>query len=270
VATPALAAQVRPYQAGVALGVGVLALAASTLHLGRPLYAWRAVIGFGHSWLSREIVAFGAFAGLAALYAGGVLVDVSPSITRPLGALTALVGMLGVLASVMIYVVTGRKWWRVSHTGTKFGLSALLTGASAVSFAALAAAATDATMVTPVLTDIVRPLSLLVAGSTLLKLAGEVSVFRHLRDATYTDLRRTAMLMADDLHVVTVWRYFAGLVGGVALPLVLVAMTGNRPPIAAVLLVSLVGLGASTAGELCERWQFFTASTAPRMPGVQQ
>ena len=270
VATPALADQVRPYQAGVALGVGVLALAASTLHLGRPLYAWRAVIGFGHSWLSREIVAFGAFAGLAALYAAAVLGGVSTNVTRPIGAATALAGMLGVLASVMIYVATGRKWWRASHTGPKFGLSAVMTGASAVSLAALAAAATDAGMVTPVLTDIVRPLSLLVVVATAAKLGGEAMIFRHLRDETYTDLRRTAMLMADDLHVVTVWRYFTGLVGGVALPLLLVAMAGSRPPVGAVLVTSLAGLATCTAGELCERWQFFTASTAPRMPGVQQ
>ena len=32
------------------------------LHLGRPQYAYRAVIGLRHSWLSREIVAFGLFA----------------------------------------------------------------------------------------------------------------------------------------------------------------------------------------------------------------
>ena len=35
-------------------------------------YAWRAVLGLRHSWLSREIVAFGAFAGLAVAYAGAV------------------------------------------------------------------------------------------------------------------------------------------------------------------------------------------------------
>ena len=270
VAAPALADKVRPYQAGVALGVGVLALAASTLHLGRPHLAWRAVIGFGHSWLSREIVAFGAFAGLAALYAGGVLAGMPSSAVRPLGGAAAVVGVLGVISSMMIYAVTGRRWWRLSHTGPKFALSAVITGASAVSLAALAAAATDAAMLRPVLTDIVRPLSLIVAVATIAKLGGEVSIFRHRRDATYTDLRRTAMLLADDLHVVTVWRYFAGLVGGIVMPLVLVAMVGTRPPVAAPVMIALVGIVATAGAELCERWQFFTASTAPRMPGVQQ
>jgi hypothetical protein len=31
----------------------------------------------------------------------------------------------------------------------------------------------------------------------------------------------------------------------------------------------VLALAAVTAGELCERWQFFTAITSPRMPGVQ-
>ena len=51
----------------VALAVGLLALGTSTLHLGRPLVAWRAVLGLRTSWLSREIVVFGLFAGLAML-----------------------------------------------------------------------------------------------------------------------------------------------------------------------------------------------------------
>ncbi len=37
-------------------------------------YAFRAVLGLRHSWLSREIVAFGAFAALASLYAGALFV----------------------------------------------------------------------------------------------------------------------------------------------------------------------------------------------------
>ena len=42
------------------LGMG--SVGASVLHLGRPLYAYRALIGVRHSWLSREVLAFGLFA----------------------------------------------------------------------------------------------------------------------------------------------------------------------------------------------------------------
>ena len=46
--------------------VGGLALAASTLHLGRPVHAYRALRMWRRSWLSREVLLFGAFSGVAA------------------------------------------------------------------------------------------------------------------------------------------------------------------------------------------------------------
>ncbi len=47
------------------LAVGALAIVASTLHLGRPLRAWRAGLNLRHSWLSREVVSWPAFLALA-------------------------------------------------------------------------------------------------------------------------------------------------------------------------------------------------------------
>src|SRR5262245_54818328 len=73
ISAPASApARARAYHAVIALAAGLLALGASVFHLGRPKYAFRAVIGLKTSWLSREILAFGAFAGAAALYAAFV------------------------------------------------------------------------------------------------------------------------------------------------------------------------------------------------------
>lgn len=270
VAAPALADRLRPFEAGVALGVGVLALAASLLHLGRPRYAWRAVIGLRHSWLSREIVAFGAFAGLAAAYAAGVLVDLPTPLVRSVGAATAVAGVAGVACSVMIYAVTRRHWWRVTHSGPKFALTTTMSGASAVTATALVATATDPATFESALVDLARPLALVLVLATLAKLAGEAAMFRHLLDDGYTDLRRTAMLLRDELARVTAWRYATGIAGGLVGPLVLVALAGGSAeasPWPAVV-VAAVGLVAVVAGELCERWQFFTAITSPRMPGI--
>jgi formate dehydrogenase iron-sulfur subunit len=107
-----------------ALAFGLLALGASVLHLGRPLYCFRAVIGLRHSWLSREIVAFGAFATTAGLYA------VIPSTV--FGASAAVFGVAGVACSVMIYAVTHRTWWRARIIGPKFVLTATVCGAATV------------------------------------------------------------------------------------------------------------------------------------------
>ena len=44
----------------------VAALGASSLHLGRPARAWRAVLMWRTSWLSREVIALPAFIGVCA------------------------------------------------------------------------------------------------------------------------------------------------------------------------------------------------------------
>jgi DMSO reductase anchor subunit len=251
-ASPVLAATIRPFEATSAFAVGLLALAASTLHLGRPRYAWRAVIGLRHSWLSREIVSFSAFAGLAALYASLVALDAPADLTREVGGVAACVGVFGVVCSVMIYAVTARRWWRVSHSGPKFALTTVLTGTSAVIVAALVASAVETSARDTgsiVFTDLVRPLALVMLASASAKLAGEAAMFRHLRDDTYTDLRRTAMLLRGDLAKVTVWRYATGIFGGVFAPLVLLAIVSSHPTsLGPALALSIAALVAVTAG----------------------
>ena len=156
--------------AAVALGAGVLALAASTLHLGRPLYAYRAVIGLRHSWLSREVVAFGAFTGLAFLHAVGVLRTV-------VGWSAAGVGLFGVACSVLIYTSTHRAAWRPSVVTAKFAATTVILGGTAAAWAsAVSGAATPSWLVG------------LVAGLTAAKLAAESTGAR----ALHSDLRRRA------------------------------------------------------------------------------
>jgi Fe-S-cluster-containing dehydrogenase component/DMSO reductase anchor subunit len=122
----------RPFDAAVAAAAGMLALGASVLHLGRPRYFDRAVIGLRHSWLSREVVAFGAFTGLAAPYALALWQG------RPLpllGAAVAVWGLVGVGCSVMIYATTHRASWRVSSVTWKFALTTIVCGLATVLWA---------------------------------------------------------------------------------------------------------------------------------------
>jgi formate dehydrogenase iron-sulfur subunit len=161
----------RPWTAVVA---SVLALGVSVLHLGRPLKAYRAVIGVRHSWLSREIVAFGAFAALAPLRT----------------PVAAAVGLFAVYCSIRIYSVTRRTWWRFRTTASKFALTTLVCG---LAVGGRWPAAT--------------------ALALALKLAFEASVFLHLRDGDDTDLRRTARLLTGDLLRPTAWRFALGGLG---------------------------------------------------------
>lgn len=214
----------------------VLALAASFFHLGRPLLAHRALRGLGHSWLSREIVAFGGFAGLAGASALLGLPALHAAVTG--------VGLVAVGTSVMVYAATRRELWRVDLVGLRFfGTTALLGAASAGLATAVLAIASA-------------------------KLAFEAILLARVRDRRHGPFRRSAALLLGPLGRLTALRFAAGLIGGVALPLVSLAIAdgpdvgdGFRIALAAAALAVLV------IGEALERHLFFVAAAAPRMPG---
>jgi formate dehydrogenase iron-sulfur subunit len=116
------------------LAVGSLA---AVLHLGQPLRAWRALLGWRSSWLSRELFALGVF---------GVVCTVT-LVVSPRSAFagffmpaSALVGMLAVFSSAMVYIDTQRSAWHPRFTLTNFFGTTLVLGAiGASSILALAA-----------------------------------------------------------------------------------------------------------------------------------
>ena len=110
----------------VSLAVGSLALAAATLHLGRPIHAYRALRMWRRSWLSREVLLFAAFSKVAAAYAALLWFDVSGS--AAVGGVTALLGIAGVTASACIYRVPSRPAWNTRFTVVEFGLTAGIVG----------------------------------------------------------------------------------------------------------------------------------------------
>jgi DMSO reductase anchor subunit len=141
---------------------------------------------------------------------------------------------------VLIYHVTRKAWWTASLTGFKFFMTAAILG-----LASTIVTERDLTV-----------LSKLVVGASAVKIVGELAVFVHLRDKRYTELRRSAMLLASDLRHWTQLRFIAIAFGGILLPLV----TG---PSLATAIASFVLL---VAGELLERTLFFAAASAPGMP----
>jgi len=236
--------------------LALVALGASVFHLGRPLLAWRAVLGLRTSWLSREALAFGVFAKLALLYAALVAAPlVMPHVPRlsliaPLlpfapdvriGA--ALAGTAGVFCSVMVYVATKREQWSAPQTGIKFfGTTALLGAAFVFTVSSFTRYAEGFVLLWK------DPLWL-VLGTSLLKLTLESRALMHVRDRRHESVTKARFL-------------FLGL-GGFAVPLALLAgIAGEHVRAAAVvMLVALV------AGEFTERYLFFRAAPASRMPG---
>lgn len=278
-----LALALRPLQAADALLFGLVALAASLFHLGRPQFAFRAVLGLGHSWLSREIVAFGVFAALASAYAAVVFVLRYVSIESPartsniahwvdlLGWSVATSGAIAVFCSVMIYVFTQRECWSPTRVSVRFVLTAALLGIAAtwLSFLVMMVASTSELL--PNLIQAFGPtLCRTLIGLALAKLIWEAAVFRHLLFRRNTPLRRSAVLLSRDLSNLTLARYALGLLGGVLMPAMLLGqcttVTSGPSQVQFVLTTGLLFL-ACLAGELLERYLFFAACAAPRMPG---
>jgi len=113
------------------LGTACVALNASFFHLGRPLYAFRAMKMWRRSWLSREVVFFTLFAGGAILYSivGWQNMYAVPRLFQgALGALVASTGLMGVYCSAMIYRVPARPSWDTIRTPIAFFATAFILG----------------------------------------------------------------------------------------------------------------------------------------------
>jgi len=106
--------------------VGGLALAASTLHLGRPAYAYRALKMWKRSWLSREVLLFTAFSAVACAYAASLWLQLSGGLA--MGAVTVVLGIGGVVSSAYIYRVPSRPAWDTPFTLVQFILTAATLG----------------------------------------------------------------------------------------------------------------------------------------------
>jgi formate dehydrogenase iron-sulfur subunit len=264
-----------PFHSLVALLLGLLAIGASTMHLGRPLYAWRAFVGLKTSWLSREIIIFGLFAGCAVLYAGCCWLPTfsqfvsfplqrefsAPSFQLALGIGVALSGVAGVFCSIMIYQDTRRTFWGTTMTSLKFIGTTLLLGPATILCTMLGQSEFTPGLVSQVT---VYQMANLLSGCILLvasgKLLWELSIYRHLHESGWTTMKRTALLMTGQLKFQAVARFVCGTIGGIVLPLLGLLGLANVGTALGILFFLL-------SGELLERYLFFTAVIPPKMPG---
>jgi DMSO reductase anchor subunit len=93
-----------PIAVAVAMALASAGLVASTLHLGRPERAWRAISQWRTSWLSREGVAsLLAYIPAAGLFATWPTIGAEAPLTRAFGLLAALLGVATVVCTAMIY-----------------------------------------------------------------------------------------------------------------------------------------------------------------------
>lgn len=87
----------------MALGLAEVLLAASFLHLGRKMQAWRAVLMWRTSWMSREVIVLPAFIGLVAIWWLALQMGVNATWAKALPALMLLGAVALWYCTAMIY-----------------------------------------------------------------------------------------------------------------------------------------------------------------------
>jgi DMSO reductase anchor subunit len=255
----------------ISLSLGCVGLAASLFHLGRPHLAYRAMLGWRHSWLSREVLAFGSYTVFASVF---VAVEVCapgwvarhPAIALALLLAVDVSGLIGVGCSVMVYHVVRRAFWRASVTGVKFiGTTGVLGLATALASLGIA----NTRMPGGAQESSVRSLPLVAVALALVtaaKLFYEAFDNRVSRKARSDQLRQSAWVLRGPLRRHGKFRLLLGFAGGVVVPLSLFASLDLVSP-AITAAAAVFALGALIGGELIERFLFFRAVTRPKMPG---
>ncbi len=201
---------------------------AATLHLGKPLKAWRFFLGLKTSWLSREILAFTLLAPLPLILAVFPFLPDFPlkDFIHTAAKLSLIPAALGaIFTSVMIYHDTKRISWHLSTS-----LPAFLLTFTAAATLFIHPALFTLSIIALILLD----LKLLLPASR----------------SAWTPAQHSAKLRLGPLERVTRARLFT------------LALT-----IPLAFLNPWLALPVLLATELCSRHLFFRTVHAPKMPG---
>lgn len=204
---------------------------AATLHLGKPLKAWRFFLGLKTSWLSREILAFSLIAPIPLILAASPFLSGLPDFPLKDFALTAtklsaIPAFLGaIFTSVMIYHDTKRINWHLSKSLPAF----FLTFTAAASL-------------------FINPTSFTLFIIALIAL--DLKLLLPARSKTWSPAKHSAKTRLGPLERVTRTRLFT---------LALVIPLAYINP--------WLALPFLLASELCSRHLFFRSVQAPKMPG---
>jgi DMSO reductase iron-sulfur subunit len=227
------------------LGAAAVSLLAAPLHLGRPVYAYRALRGLRTSWLSREVLALSLFAAVASAFAGMLLFQLPGRFT--VGLLTSALGISGVVCSAKIYMVRARPAWFSSYTLAEFLATAILLGPLFVRAMGVSHASWTAWVA--------------VAGAAM-QVTTQALKFFWLTNSEQFELRASGLLLSRRFRNPFLLRFGVLIAAGIVLPL----FVTSQLAIIATLLFAL-------AGECLGRWLFFVsvvgksmaaAFTAPR------
>ena len=240
-----------------------LGLMASFFHLGHPERAWRAMMMWRTSWLSREVIALPAFMAVDFAYGVAHWLDLGHTLT--IGLAGSLLALVLFVCTAMIYAaVKVLKEWAHPLTVVNF----ITLGSSS----GVTLAAAYASFYAP---DVAAQLSLAAFLLTLLAaVTRSASLYRNAK-LTPSSTLQTAIGVRHPRIVQTTQgamggsyntrEYFHGksidFVRGIILAMIAGAFI---LPLALVLFMPLLAFVAQYAGLLAERWYFFAEAKHPQ------
>ncbi|OGX03443.1 MAG: hypothetical protein A3G87_05650 [Omnitrophica bacterium RIFCSPLOWO2_12_FULL_50_11] len=271
----------RPLQDFLAFGTcGMLivtetALFAAVFHLGRPLYAYKALKMWKRSWLSKEVLLFALFSAIGAGYAGGTLASHFGRVPFPsglrilLGGFVVVLGLAGVYASAKIYLVPARPAWNTVRTPIRFFLTGFILGPL---FALVVYAFYAAVHIQDVPDPFYKgPIFAFIGVSTiagLLQLIVLLSRLFSLRRDETDELYASAFLLIHRFKKLFVARLLFLFSGSFIVPFMLLEFSTFQDSLNGSLIgLALASFILSLLGELLGRYLFFVTVVPKNIPG---
>jgi Fe-S-cluster-containing dehydrogenase component/DMSO reductase anchor subunit len=257
------------------MGVVGMSLAASTLHLGRPVYAGRALKNWKTSWLSREVLGLSAFAGAAMIYSafllateglqwiepgllGGALVRIA------LGMGTVVCGIVGIYCSSMLYRVPARPSWDSVKTTIDFFDVAAILGPAVLIVAAMVAMLISGTSI-GFLVDAMQAAAIFAALAYFFKHGKNAYMIRRWLESDTFELKASAELRMNHFFRLRMIRNSIGVAGVLALT---AFMAGDEVVhIGRQLTTALTALVLLTGVSFINRYIFFVSVVPRNIPG---
>jgi len=257
------------------MGIVALSLGASTLHLGRPIHAGRALKNWKTSWLSREVLGLSAFAGAAMTYSVFLFVTeglqwISPELLGGagvrllLGAGTVVCGVVGIYCSSMLYRVPARPAWDSVKTTVDFFDVAAILGAAAFIVAAMVSIWVTGQSV-GFLVGAMQAAAFFAAAALVFKHAKNAYIIRRWSEGEVFELKASAELRMKHFFRL---RLVRNCIATVAFLLLLTFMSGDEMGVTGHrLTVALVTLVLLMAVSFINRYIFFVTVVPRNIPG---
>ncbi len=254
------------------LFVSTLALGTAMFHLGRPIHAFKALKMWKRSWLSREVLLFTLFSGLAFAYASlwftenvfGFL-QFPGELRIIIGSLVAIFGLAGVISSAYIYMVPARPSWNTPNTPLSFIITTFILGPTFASFIMIFGNLGKG--ISHINHSYLFILYEIVIFSALLKLFILISTYYHMKQSRSLELNGTATLLSTHFK----WQYGGRLItlalGGVLLPVLSIIQISNQGNIAVLMGLSIAQFIIMTFSEILGRYLFFVTVIPKNMAG---